>query len=237
VPPPVNAGFDYQISSPYQPPAGVGIVSRDHGVSPAAGLYNICYVNGYQAQPEEASWWKNTHGDLLLKQNGSIVVDQGWNEMVLDISTPAKRQALATIVDGWMADCATKGYQAVEVDNLDSWSRSQGLLTQAEAIDYATQLAAYAHSKGLAIAQKNTVEIAKAGKSQVGFDFAIAEECADYDECQGYTDVYGGRVIVIEYDSGHFAKACAGYGATLSVVLRDRNVTAPGSSSYMFKSC
>lgn len=240
---PANAGFDYQIGEAYAPPAGVGVVSRDKSAAPAAGAYNICYLNGFQAQPDEVGGWKRDHDDLLLKSGGSYVVDGDWNEVLFDISTAAKREALAAIVGRWMAGCATKGYQAVEIDNLDSWTRSRGALNQAAAVAYAKLLAAAAHAKGLAIAQKNTVEIAGVGKREIGFDFAIAESCADYEmsagvpECQGFVDVYGSNVLVIEYDSSHFQRACTRYGDALSIVLRDRDVTAPGSGSYVFKPC
>jgi hypothetical protein len=242
-PVPANAGVDYQIGGPYTVPAGIGVVSRDHGVSPAAGKYNVCYVNGFQAQPDELSTWKSKHDDLLLKQNGSYVVDGDWNEVLLDTSTAAKRDGLVKVVGAWIDECASKGFQAVEVDNLDSWGRSKGLLTKDNAVAYATQLATYAHGKGLAIGQKNTVEIAKIGKSQVGFDFAVAESCMDYElksgtpECQGFVDVYGTQVLVIEYDNSHFQAACTRYGGTLSIVQRDQDVTTPGSSAYVFKSC
>jgi hypothetical protein len=236
-PPPVNAAFDYQIGEPYQPPAGVRIVSRDHDASPAPGLYTVCYVNGFQTQTEAAPWWKANHNDLLLRSNGKLVVDSDWNEILLDIRTSAKRDALAAIVDGWIDQCATKGFKAVEVDNLDTYTRSHGLLTAGEAVAYATLLANHAHAKGLAVAQKNTVELARIGRQRVGFDFAIAEECADWDECQGYVDAYGGHVIVIEYSAAGFRAACQGYGTRLSIVRRDRNVTAPGSSTYVYQSC
>ncbi|GAB3898943.1 hypothetical protein GCM10029964_084170 [Kibdelosporangium lantanae] len=49
--PPAHATFDYQIGGAYGPPSGVRVVTRDHTAAPAAGLYNICYVNAFQAQP------------------------------------------------------------------------------------------------------------------------------------------------------------------------------------------
>src|SRR5262245_46420773 len=49
--PPAHAKFDYQIGGAYAPPSGVRVVSRDHDAQPASGLYNICYVNAFQAQP------------------------------------------------------------------------------------------------------------------------------------------------------------------------------------------
>ncbi|GAA3457987.1 hypothetical protein GCM10018962_98210 [Dactylosporangium matsuzakiense] len=49
--------------------------------------------------------------------------------------------------------------------------------------------------------------------------------------------MYGNNVIVIEYSQSQFTKACNSYGSTLSIVLRDVDVTTPGSGSYVFKSC
>jgi hypothetical protein len=236
-PPPANAGFDYQLGEPYQPPAGIGVVSRDRGASPAAGLYNICYVNGFQTQPDEVAWWQRNHADLLLTRNGRPVVDEDWNEALLDVSTADKRTRLAGIVGGWIDECAAKGFDAIEVDNLDSWTRSRRALTPAHAVEFAKLLAARAHAKGLAIAQKNAAELSRTGRTQIGFDFAIAEECAAWDECDAYTDHYGANVLAIEYDRSSFTEACEGHGDRLSIVLRDVDVTAPGSRSYVFGSC
>ena len=237
VPPPAHAGFDYQIGQPYPPPAGVRIVTRDRSASPAPGLYNICYVNAYQTQPQETDWWQRNHPDLLLRDaNGQNVVDPDWNEVLLDISTAAKRAAIAEIVNGWIDGCAKSGYNAVEPDNLDSWTRSSGLLNSGEALAFALLITAHAHADRLAIGQKNAAGIADAGKV-AGFDFAVAEQCADYQECGAYTKAYGAEVLVIEYTPGGLASACSRWGSMLSVVQRDMEVTAPGSGSYVYRSC
>ena len=237
-PPPANAAFDYQIGSPYTPPAGVSVVSRDHGAAAAAGLYNICYVNAFQAQPDDLSWWQSKHPSVLLRDaSGKVVIDKDWNEALLDYSTAAKRAELTTVVGTWIDECAGKGFQGLEPDNLDSYTRSKGLLTESQAVAYAASLTSYAHGKGLAVGQKNTADLSTATAKQVGFDFAVAEECADFSECQSYTASYGTHVIVIEYSQSGFTKACNSYGSKLSVVLRDVDVTSPGSKSYVFKTC
>jgi Glycoside-hydrolase family GH114 len=236
--PPANAPFDYQIGGAYPPPAGVRVVSRDRNAAPAAGLYTICYVNAFQVQQEELSWWKANHDDLLLKdRSGRYVVDTDWNENLIDVSTAAKRQAVAAIVGGWITGCASSGFQAVEPDNIDSYQRSKGLLTQAEAVSYLTLLAETAHAHGLAIAQKNTGELGTAGRDTAHLDFAIVEECGHYDECGDFTAVYGNHVIDIEYARRYFTAACASVGASVPVVLRDLDVTAPGSGTYQYDSC
>ncbi|GIE82566.1 hypothetical protein Aph02nite_85160 [Actinoplanes philippinensis] len=230
--------FDYQIGGVYTPPAGVTVVSRDSEAAPAAGLYNICYVNAFQAQPGAESWWTANHPELLLRDAaGKLVIDQDWDEVMLDFSTEAKRAALTGVVGGWMDRCATKGFQAVELDNLDSYTRSKGLLNQSQAIAYATSLATRAHARSLAVGQKNSAELSKANARKIGFDFAVAEECADYDECDAYTASYGDNVIVIEYSRAGFTKACSAFGSRLSIVLRDVDVTTPGNRSYVHEAC
>ena len=237
-PPPANGSFDYQIGDPYTPPAGVVVVSRDHDADAAPGLYNICYVNAFQAQTGAAAWWKANHPDLLLHDaNGKLVIDKDWNEILLDYSTAAKRTALTAVVGDWIDECADKGFQGLEPDNLDAYTRSKGLLSESQAMAYAASLITYAHDKGLAVGQKNTADLSTAAARQAGFDFAVTEQCADYDECQRYTATYGNHVFVIEYSRSQFTKACNTYGSTLSIVLRDVDVTAPGSESYAFKTC
>ena len=98
-------------------------------------------------------------------------------------------------------------------------------------------LAERAHAKGLAVGQKNTADITKRQSRDVGFDFAIAEECARYDECGRYRHVHGDRVIAIEYRRGDFRKACRTIGDAVSVVLRDRQVSVPGSPRYAYDAC
>ncbi|GAA2704125.1 endo alpha-1,4 polygalactosaminidase [Actinoplanes palleronii] len=247
--PPANATFDYQIGGAYTPPSGVTVVSRDRTATVAPGIYNICYLNAFQTQPDEnlsspdpsaygtSAWWKKNHPDLLLKNSaGAYVEDKDWHEFLFDISTAAKRDSLMTIVGGWIDGCASAGYRAIEPDNLDSWQRSGNLLTSTKAVSMATALATRAHAKGLAIAQKNAGDLGSQGKT-AGLDFAIVEECGRYTECDTYTSVYGTHMIDIEYNNSGFSKACSAIGATVSVVRRDVEVVPAGSGGYQYDAC
>jgi hypothetical protein len=196
----------------------------------------MCYVNAYQTQPDAVRWWKNNHPELLLKKNGKFVVDSYWGEILFDIRTAEKREALAAIVNEWITGCADDGFQAVEPDNLDSWTRSGGRLTRDHAFAFAALIIEQAHSEGLAIGQKNAAGQTDLGKT-AGFDFAVAEECGRYRECNAYTAAYGEQVFVIEYRSQDFRYSCERWGDDLAIILRDRNVTAPGSKSYVYRSC
>jgi hypothetical protein len=188
--PPVHVAFSYQLGGAFAPAPGVEMVDRDRGAPPVRGLYNVCYVNAFQAQPEELRWWRAHHPRLLLARGGKPTVDHSWHEQLLDTATAAKRRALARIVGGWIDGCARAGYQAIEPNNLDSWDRSHGALTRADNLAFATLLIARAHAHGMAIAQKNAAEVAPAGR-RLGFDFAIAEECQPNQECDSYLQPTG----------------------------------------------
>ncbi len=234
--PPTNARFDYQLGGAYSLPGGVTIVSRDRQATPAAGAYNICYVNGFQIQPNEESMWLSQHPDLVLRDAaGKPVIDADWNEMLIDISTPAKRSGVAAVVGTWIDGCANAGYNALEIDNLDTFSRSGGRLTEANAIAMMRMFSDAAHARGLAVAQKNSAELV-GSKAQMGTDFVVAEECNHYSECGDYMAAYGQHVIVIEYTQADFNKGCGAY-PDLSIVLRDRNLVTPTQSGYMFAGC
>ncbi|WP_432039993.1 endo alpha-1,4 polygalactosaminidase [Streptomyces cucumeris] len=232
--PPVHAGFDYQLGGAYTPPKGVRVVSRDRKADPADGLYNICYVNAFQSQPEERGQWP---ADLLLRDgDGGVVMDKAWDEPLLDIGTPAKRKRVAARVNRWIDGCADKGYDAVEPDNYDSYTRSGGRLSAADAKAFITRLSVHAHSRGLAIGQKNTVELADS-RRKTGLDFAVVEECGAYDECGGYVAAFGSHVVVVEYTAQGLAKGCAQWGGRLSIVRRDVKVTPRGDVGYLRGTC
>lgn len=231
-----NAGFDYQLGGAYTPPSGVRIVSRDRTERPAAGIYNICYVNGFQVQPDEESWWLTRHPDLILRDSaGNPVIDADWDEMLLDTSTAAKRTALASIVGGWIAECAADGFDAIEIDNLDSYGRSGGRLTQNGAVAFMRLLSNIAHANGVAISQKNSAELVSR-RAEMGTDFAVVEECNRYSECGDFTSAYGDHVFIIEYRSSDFSTGCSRY-PNLSIVLRDVNLVTPGSGGYVRQGC
>jgi hypothetical protein len=234
--PEANAPFDYQIGGDYPPPSGVMVVSRDRESSPAPNLYNICYVNGFQAQPSEESFWLDDHPELVLRDSaGDPVIDADWDEMLLDTSTPEKRDALAEIVGGWITGCSADGFDAVEIDNLDSYGRSEDLLTQDDNVAFMRLLSNGAHAQGLAIAQKNSTELLDR-VPDMQTDFAVAEECNRWDECEDYRGAYGDRVFIIEYRQQDFDQGCSDYPG-LSIVLRDLDVSTPSSGSYVYDGC
>ncbi len=226
--PPAPARFDYQLGGARAVPDFVKIVARDRLDQPLLGKYNICYVNGFQTQPDAQRFWRQ-HWRLVLKRKGRPVVDQAWGEWLLDIRTPRKRRALARIVGAWINGCAASGFQAVEFDNLDSFTRSRRLIKPRHANQFARRLVARAHTAGLAAAQKNRAEW---DGRRVGFDFVVAEQCGQYDECGRYVSNYGSRVLNIEYTPTGFTRACTGWAATISIVYRDLALSPTGVRTW-----
>jgi len=214
---PQGPDVDYQLGGVRDVPANVGIVVRDREASPLPGAYNICYVNGFQTQASERSFWRKRM-TLVLRRGGKPVVDSAWNEWLLDLRTAHNRARLSRIVGVWTRRCAAHGYDAVEFDNLDSYTRSHSLLTRRQATSYAHLLVRSAHRAGLAAGQKNLSDFNGRG---IGYNFAVAEECGRYRECSDYTAHYGRRVLSIEYRRADFRWTCSHYGAQLPVVLRD----------------
>ena len=233
--PPVNAKADYQLGGAYTPPTGVALVTRDRNAAPLEGVYNICYINGFQIQPDESAFWATMHSDLILRDGGTPVVDTEWNETLIDISTADKRRQVAAIVDAWIDGCQAAGFDAIEIDNLDSYTRSHDLLVADHAVAAMALFAAHAHAVGLAIGQKNSSDLV-ARKAELGTDFATAEECDRYDECDAYRAGYGDHVIVIEYRRADFEAGCSKF-PDLSIVLRDVDLVTPTTSGYVYDAC
>lgn len=249
-PPPTAGVLDYQLGGAYDEvdagsgPVAPDVVVRDATAEPLPGAYSVCYVNGFQTQPGEADRWLDDHEDLLLHDaSGGLVVDPDWpDEHVLDPSTPEQREGILAILGPVVTGCADDGFDAVEIDNLDTWTRFDAI-DEDGAHALARAYVDLAHDAGLAIAQKNAAEVAGVARGVLGFDFAVTEECAVFDECAAYTDVYGDHVLQVEYpdaldDAGlTFDDVCARDDRAPLTVLRDRDLVTPDDPDYVYMTC
>jgi hypothetical protein len=150
----------------------------------------ICYFS--------AGTIENFRPDTSLFQPsdyGSQLPD--WpNEHWANISSPSVRAVMLSRLDL----AANQSCDAVDPDNIDGYSNSNGLhLTQADSISYMQWLASEAHARGLAIGLKNGGEIINQVLSAV--QFAVNEQCVQYDECATWAPFVsaGKPVFNIEY--------------------------------------
>ncbi len=81
-----------------------------------------------------------------------------------------------------MEMCKQKGFDGVEVDNVDGYENNTGFpLTAAEQLTYNEWLASTAHTLGLSIGLKNDTK--QVTQLEPDFDFSVDEECFAYSEC------------------------------------------------------
>ena len=163
------------------------VVARLH----AAGRRAICYVDAgtYEDFRPDASRFPD---DVLGKGNG-------WpGERWLDIR---RWDVLAPVLDGRLGLCRAKGFDGVELDNVDGYLAPTGFpLGADDQLLFNRRLAELAHRHGLAAGLKNDVEQAEALEPE--FDFAVNEECFAEDECRRLRPFVaaGKAVFHVEYD-------------------------------------
>jgi hypothetical protein len=157
----------------------------------AAGRKVICYVN--------AGAYENFRPDAASFPKSLLGASDGWpGEQYLDIR---QISVLRPIMAARFAVCAAKGFDAVEVDNVDGYEDDSGFpLTAAEQLTYNEMLAGLAHADGLAIGLKNDVD--QASQLLPYFDFSIDEQCVEYDECSELVPFIqaGKAVFHVEYN-------------------------------------
>ena len=144
------------------------VVSTLHG----QGRKAICYMS--------AGTWEDWRPDASqfpasVKGNGN-----GWEgEKWLDIRNLG---VLGPIIEARMDLCKAKGFDGVEPDNVDGYANGSGFpLTAATQLDYNRFLAAEARARALSVGLKNDLD--QIGDLVVSFDWALDEQCFQYDEC------------------------------------------------------
>jgi hypothetical protein len=157
----------------------------------ALGRKAICYIS--------AGTWENWRADAGAFPASVKGSKNGWpGELWLDIR---QTSILLPIMDARVQKCRQAGFDGVEFDNVDGFSNRTGFpLTAADQLTYDASLANLAHSYGLTAALKNDVEQVPDLVSY--FDYAINEQCQQYNECGNYDTYFTGAgktVFQVEY--------------------------------------
>ena len=166
------------------------------------GTKVICYISvgSYENWRTDADQFPD---DVLGKDY------EGWSgEKWLDIR---RIDLLAPIMLARLDECAAKGFDGVEPDNMQIWDNDTGFpLTYEDQLRYALWLADEAHKRGLAIGQKNAPDQTKDLVDVC--DFAITEDAFYHEwaeEIKPYIDA-GKPVFAAEYIDlpGDFQEFC-----------------------------
>ncbi len=131
-----------------------------------------------------------------------------WDERWLDIR---RIDLLAPIMRSRMALAVSKGCDGVEPDNMDAYTNSSETklnLTYSDQLTYNRWIAEQAHLVGLSVGLKNNVEQLEDLVDH--FDWALNEQCFQYNECEGYSvfTSSGKAVFGVEY-KGSAGDFCA----------------------------
>ncbi len=156
----------------------------------AQGRKVICY---FSAGSHEN--WRADQNDFPPAIIGQPL--DGWaGERWLDIRADALKPILARRLDL----AVEKGCDCVEPDNVDGYTNDTGFpLTANDQLAFNRFLAREAHQRGLAIGLKNDLDQVTA--LQPFFEFAVNEQCHEFDECDLLTPFIdaGKPVLNAEY--------------------------------------
>lgn len=144
-------------------------VARLHALERRA----VCYVSAGSLEewrPDAARFPPGVIGRPLL----------GWSdERWLDIR---RIDLLAPVMRARLDLCRSKGFDAVDPDNVDGWLNATGFaLTADDEARYVAWLANEAHDRGLAVTLKN--DLPQAARLVGYVDAAVVEQCFAYGEC------------------------------------------------------
>lgn len=156
----------------------------------AQGRLVICYFSA-------GSWedWRDDADDFEQAALGNPL--DGWpGEKWLDV----RASSLEAVMEARLDLAAEKGCDGVEPDNVDGYTNDSGFpLSGNDQLAYNRFLASAAHERGLLIGLKNDLD--QISELVAAFDFAVNEECYEYDECERLTPFIeaGKPVLHAEY--------------------------------------
>ena len=165
---PVDESFDVEVYDIDLFGSAAAVIDRLH----ADGRRVVCYFS--------AGAWEDWRPDAAEFPPALIGASNGWpGERWLDIRD---LRSLAPIIDARLDMAVAKGCDAVEPDNVDGFENASGFpLSARHQARFNKWLARKAHRRGLAVGLKN--DLRQVRRLQPFFDFAVNEQCFEFDEC------------------------------------------------------
>lgn len=214
---PVNTSFNVAVYDIDLFDNDASVVAALH----AQGRRVICYIS--------VGSWENWRPDAGLFPPEVIGKDyEGWaGEKWLDIR---RIDLLGPILRARFDLCKSKGFDAIEPDNIDGYTNDTGFpLSYQDQIVFNTWLADEAHARGLSIGLKNDSD--QVADLLPYFDWALTEDCFDQGWCDQMSPFIaaGKAVFAAEYtDTGITpAQFCPQAQALrFSAILKHRDLDA-----------
>ncbi len=175
-----------------------------------SGKKVICYISAGSIEYGSARPDQQDLEDITPSVIGHTM--ENWSsEKWLNINNSQVREVMARRMDLAL----NKGCDGIEPDNINAWevdATNDGYktgfnITEQQQIDYNTWLADQAHARGLSIGLKNDIGLDSQSSSHLlklvdYFDWALNEQCYEYNECDIYRvfDNADKAVFGVEYN-------------------------------------
>ncbi|MFC8292276.1 endo alpha-1,4 polygalactosaminidase [Streptomyces sp. NPDC057242] len=191
--------WQWQLSGRLDPTVDVPVYDIDGFDHPASAVKDlhargrkvICYLS--------TGAWEDFRPDAGRFPEAVLGGGNGWKgERWLDVR---RTDVLGPLMAERLDMCRDKGFDAVEPDNMDGYKNRTGFpLTAADQLRYNRLIARLAHERGLAVGLKNDLD--QIPELLPDFDFAVNEQCAEYEECDRLTPFVkaGKAVFHVEYE-------------------------------------
>ena len=199
-PAPTTAPWQWQLQGPIDTSIPASVYELDGFDTPAKfvkrlhaqGRKVICYldVGSWESYRPD----RNAFPKSVLGNRYEGFPDERWMDIrkIGKLAPPLRRR---------FDLCRRKGFDAVEPDNVNGFTNPTGFpLTATDQLRFNRWVARQVHGRGMAVALKNDPEQAQ---ELVGrFDFAVVEQCFQYDECGRFSPFVdaGKAVFEAEYE-------------------------------------
>ncbi|CAB1105247.1 unnamed protein product [Ectocarpus sp. CCAP 1310/34] len=199
-----DSSWNYNLRTPVDTSADVDVffIDMDAGQGVIDELHDkgkgvVCYISIGTVED-----WRDDAKEFPSSAIGGDV--SGWaGEKWVDVNDQDVREIMTARVE--MA--SSMNCDAVEPDNMMVYTEgsSTGVsVSEAEQIEYNSWFADIVHAYGMGVGLKNAVELVPILVNK--FDFALNEECHEWNECNVYEDTFlaeGKPVYNVEYNLGN----------------------------------
>jgi hypothetical protein len=219
-----GSSWQYQLQGTVDTNVPANVFDVDGFATPAATLaaihadhhFALCYLNAgaWESFRPDAS----SYPSRILGKEYPGYPDERW----IDIRDQTSLRPI--LLARLRTQCKDKGFDGVEWDNVESYNQDTGFaLTPDDQLRFNRWLAQVTHEAGLRVALKNDRD--QAQLLSPAFDYAVDEECQQYDECAKLQPFVaaGKAVFDVEYLVSHFS--CPGPPG-ISVILKSRDLYA-----------
>ncbi|CAM9517248.1 unnamed protein product, partial [Scytosiphon promiscuus] len=140
------------------------------------GRWVSCYISVGTVES-----WREDAGDFPASAVGESKVNVE-GERFLDIN----QNSVKDLMEARVVKAADMGCDAIEPDNMSNWNENTGFtISRDDQISYNRWFSGKVHESGMLVGMKNAFELV--GDMSEDYDFAVSEECHEWDECNVYT--------------------------------------------------